>query len=77
MRKVMVRVGGSIGCAGSGSETSGAQSVCETNASGRPAMETMSPAKTFIDRGTFQAAEGEDLGHAALFDQAAVDGRAL
>ena len=45
MRKVMVRVGGSIGCAGTGSLTSGAHSVCETDASGRPAMATMSPAK--------------------------------
>ena len=45
MRKVMVSVGGSIGCAGSGAVTSGAHSVCETNASGSPAMATMSPAK--------------------------------
>ena len=41
----MASVGGSIGCAGSGSDTSGAQSVCDTKASGRPASETMSPAK--------------------------------
>ena len=45
MRKVMASVGGSIGCAGSGSVTSGAHSVCATVASGRPAIETMSPAK--------------------------------
>ena len=44
MRKVIASVGGSIGCAGSGSSTSGAQIVCETVASGRPAMATMSPA---------------------------------
>ena len=36
MRNVMVSVGGSIGCAGSGSVTSGAHSVCETVASGSP-----------------------------------------
>ena len=41
----MASVGGSIGCAGSGSVTSGAHSVCATVASGSPAMETMSPAK--------------------------------
>ena len=45
MRNVMASVGGSIGCAGSGSVTSVAHSVCETVASGRPAIETMSPAK--------------------------------
>ena len=45
MRKVMARVGGSIGCAGKGSVTSGAQRVCDTVASGRPASETMSPAR--------------------------------
>ena len=32
MRKVMTSVGGSIGCAGSGSTTSGAQSVCDDGA---------------------------------------------
>ncbi len=44
MRNVMASVGGSIGCAGSGCITSGAQIVCETVASGSPDMETMSPA---------------------------------
>ena len=44
MPNVMESVGGSIGCAGSGVSTSGAQMVCETVASGRPATETMSPA---------------------------------
>ena len=44
-RKVIDSVGGSIGWAGSGSVTSGAQIVCATVASGRPAIETMSPAE--------------------------------
>src|SRR6516164_2269012 len=44
MRKVIAKVGGSMGCAGSGSVTSGAQIVCDTVASGSPAIATMSPA---------------------------------
>ena len=65
-------MGGSIGCAGSGSVTSGAHSVCETNASGRPAIEMMSPANPLLDRCALQAAESEDLRHAPLLDQIAV-----
>ena len=67
MRNVMVSVGGSIGCAGSGSVTSGAHSVCETEASGRPAMATMSPANP-SSTAPLQAAEGQHLGDAALLD---------
>ena len=44
-RNVIASVGGSIGCAGSGTSTSGAQIVCATVASGKPAIDTMSPAK--------------------------------
>ena len=43
-RNVIASVGGSIGCAGIGVSTSGAQMVCATVASGRPAIATMSPA---------------------------------
>ena len=43
-RKVIDRVGGSIGWACSGSLTSGAHSVSATLKLGRPAMATMSPA---------------------------------
>ncbi len=44
-RNVIASVGGSIGWAASGTATSGAQMVCDTVASGRPATATMSPAK--------------------------------
>ncbi len=42
--KDMVTVGGSIGCAGSGSVTDGSQKVSATVPFDRPAMATMSPA---------------------------------
>ena len=44
MRNVIASVGGSMGCAGRGIITSGAQIVWETVASGSPARATMSPA---------------------------------
>ena len=43
-RNVMDKVGGSIGCAGSGVSTEGSQMVSATVALVRPAMATMSPA---------------------------------
>ena len=42
--KDMVTVGGSIGCACSGSVTAGSQNVSATVPLDRPAMATMSPA---------------------------------
>jgi hypothetical protein len=70
MRKVIASVGGSIGWAGSGCVTSGAQIVCDTVASGRPAIATMSPADASSTAGAVEAAEGEHLGEATLLDQA-------
>jgi hypothetical protein len=43
-RNVIANVGGSIGCAGIASVTSGAAMVSATFASWRPAIATMSPA---------------------------------
>ena len=44
MRKVMAKVGGSIGCAGAARSLPARRACATTVASGRPAMETMSPA---------------------------------
>ena len=72
MRKVIARVGGSIGCAGSGSVTSGAQIVCDTVASGSPAMRDDVAGGGFLDAGALEPAKGQHLGDAALLDQVAV-----
>ena len=48
-RNVIARVGGSIGCAGSGVSTDGSQIVIATVASGSPAIATMSPASRLVD----------------------------
>ena len=72
IRKVIARVGGSIGCAGRGCVTSGAQMVCDTVASGRPAIATMSPADASSTAGALEPAEGQHLGHAAHLDQTAL-----
>ena len=67
----MASVGGSIGWAGSGVSTSGAQMVLETVAFGSPAMATMSPASASSTAGALEPAKGQQLGDAALLDQLA------
>ena len=46
--------------------------VCDTVASGSPAIATMSPASASSTGGALEPAEGEHLGDAALLDQLAV-----
>ena len=72
MRKVMASVGGSIGCAGSGSVDLGrAEGVRDGRL--RQAGEGDDVAgKAFLDRRALQPAEGEHLGDAAVLDQRAV-----
>jgi hypothetical protein len=70
-RKDMVTVGGSIGCAVIASVTDGSQKVSATVPLERPAMATMSPACARRSAGA-QAAEGENLRDAAVFQQRAV-----
>jgi hypothetical protein len=67
MPKVTVIVGGSMGCAGMAVSISSAQSVSATVALVMPARVTMSPASA-SSIGSGQAAEGQDLGDAELFD---------
>ena len=71
-RNIIASVGGSIGCAGSGSVTSGAQMVWATVASGNPAIDDDVSGIALVDRHALEAAEGEHLGGAALLDQPAV-----
>ena len=65
-------VGGSIGCACSGSVTLGSQIVFDTVAVVSPAIEMMSPALRLVGRHALQPAEGHDLGRAAGLDDLAV-----
>ena len=75
-RKVIERVGGSIGWAVSGSVTSGAQKVSATVPWVRPAMATMSPASRLLDRLALDAAKGQNLRNSPLLDHAAARERA-
>ena len=72
MRKVIASVGGSIGCAGSGCVTSGAQIVCDDRRLGQAGDRDDVAGRRLFDSGALQPAEGEHLGHAALLDQLAV-----
>ena len=71
-RNVIASVGGSIGCAGIGVSTSGAQIVCATVAFGRPAMRDDVARLGLIDRHALEPAERQHLGDAAGLDQLAV-----
>ena len=71
-RKVMESVGGSIGWAGSGSVTSGAQMVCATVALGSPAMRDDVAGRGLVEPDALKPAKREHLRHAALLDQLAI-----
>ena len=71
-RKVIDSVGGSIGWAGSGAVTSGAQMVWATVASGSPARETMSPAVASSRATRSSPRKASTFVHPALLDQPAV-----
>ncbi len=71
-RKVIDSVGGSIGCACSGSVTSGAQSVSATLKVRQPGDGDDVAGLGLVDRHALDAAEGEDLGDAARLDDRAL-----
>ena len=65
-------VGGSIGCAWSGASTDGSQKVSATVPFGRPGDGDDVAGFGVLDRLALEAAEGEDLGDAAVLDHLAV-----
>ena len=73
----MLRVGGSIGSAGSASVTSGAQIVSATVVSASPATAMMSPARASSIGAALEAAIGQQLGQPGLLDRPAVAGQRL
>ena len=75
--KDMVTVGGSIGCACSGSVTDGIAERVGDGALGQAGDGDDVARLRLVDRLALEAAEGEDLGDAAGLDQRAVMGEHL
>ena len=71
-RNVIGSVGGSIGCAGSGVSTSGAQIVCATVRLRQAGDRDDVAGLGLVDRHALEPAERQHLGDAAGLDQLAV-----